>query len=305
MKEPDSSAAIGQQIQVKVLKSNTFTLNSMRLKELSLATLLALPSFKLQRSPMDIEFASGRERCEVKDCLCKVTGASTSYYPPDKTSNRISLFYEEDSDELSAEQQIILESFIERFKGTRHSTSILGYTDGCGGFEYNLDLSKRRANGVKSLIKSYNPSPKVLFFGENSLGHRDESRRVDVIVHSESLFARSIERVAADFYLLDASGSMSIEIWKKIISASKKPGSQVWVTQMTGCYSGQNINLIRPHGGTEIWWAYWKIIDKMKPGQTLLIISDFRSNYKLSHSEWYRLNQKVADSEIQVVTIQI
>ena len=207
--------------RVKVLKSNTFTVNNMKLKELSLATLLALPNLEFQRAPMDVEFASGRERCEVRDCLCKVTGASTSYYPPDKTSNRISLFYKENSDELSAEQQIILESFIERFKGTRHSTSIMGYTDGCGGFEYNLDLSKRRANGVKSLIRSYNPSPKVLFFGENSLGHRDESRRVDVIVHSEGSFARSIERVAADFYLLDASGSMSIEIWKKLYRPQK------------------------------------------------------------------------------------
>ena len=93
----------------------------------------------------------------------------------------------------------------------------------------------------------------MLFFGENSLGHRDESRRV-MIVHSEGSFARS--RATADSYFITFSRSMSIEIWKNYIG-SKSLALVVWVTQMTGCYySGQNINSIRPHGETEIWWAY-------------------------------------------------
>ena len=74
---------------------------------------------------------------------------------------------------------------------------------------------------------------------------------------------------------------------------------------MSGCYSGQNINQIRPQGGTEIWWAYWTIIDRMSPGQTLLIISDFDSNYSLTRREHSLIQQKVQRAGIKVYTIQL
>jgi len=280
----------------------------MNIKYLSMVPLLFFPGLELNKmEPFNsVEFAStGKDRCSVRDCMCRVTGASTSYYPRDINSNRISLFFLEDSHELGESQTHVLKEFIQKFNGTRHNVSILGYADGCGGAQYNLDLSSKRAREIKSLIRNYSPYPRVYYFGENSLGHNPESRRVDVIVHSEGSFAQRIERIPADFYLLDASGSMSIEIWKKIISASKKPGSEVWVTQMSGCYSGQNINAIRPGGGTEIWWAYWTIIDKMSPGQTLLIISDFRSNYSLTRREHNLIQQKVQRAGIKVYIIQL
>ena len=279
----------------------------MYIKYLAIIPLLLFPGMDLNREPFySAEFAStGNDRCTTRDCMCRVTGASTLYYPKDLGSNRISLFFEEDSDDLSESQARVLNQFIQKFDGTNHNVSILGYADGCGGAQYNLDLSGRRAGEIKSLIRSYTPYAKVLFFGENSSGHNPESRRVDVIVHSEGSLAQRIERIPADFYLLDASGSMSTEIWKKIISASKKPNSEVWVSQMTGCYSGQNINQVRPQGGTEIWWAYWTIIDRMSPGQTLLIISDFDSNYPLTRREHYLIEQKVRAAGIRVYTINL
>ena len=280
----------------------------MNIKQLSLIPLLLFPGIDLNNTERfsSAEFAStGRDRCSTHDCMCRVTGASTLYYPRDLNSNRISLFFEEDGDVLSRDQVTVLERFIQKFNGTRHSVSILGYADGCGSEEYNMDLSRRRAREIKSLIRTYSSYPKVLYFGEGSSGHNPESRRVDVIVHSEGSFAQRIERIPADFYLLDASGSMSTEIWKKIISASKKPGSEVWVSQMTGCYSGQHIDRIRAQGGTEIWWAYWSIIDRMSPGQTLLIISDFKSNYPLTRREHYLIEQKVRAAGIKVYTINL
>ena len=278
----------------------------MYIKYLSIISLLIFPGIELNEVEnfSSVEFAStGKDRCSTRDCMCRVTGASTSYYPRDINSNRISLFFSEGSHELGESQTRVLNQFIQKFNGTSHNVSILGYADGCGGAQYNLDLSSRRAREIKSLIRSYSSYPKVFYFGENSSGHNPESRRVDVIVHSEGSIAQRIERIPADFYLLDASGSMSTETWKKLILASKKPNSQVWVSQMSGCYSGQNINGIRPGGGTEIWWAYWTIIDKMSPGQTLLIISDFNSNYPLTRREHYLIEQKVRSAGIRVLTI--
>ena len=280
----------------------------MNIKYLSMIPLLLFPGLELNKTELfnSVELAStGKDRCSVRDCMCRVTGASTLYYPRDRSSNRISLFFSEGSDELGEAQTRVLAEFMQKFNGTRHNVSILGYADGCGGAQYNLELSERRAVEIKSLIRRYNPYPKVLYFGENSSGHNPESRRVDVIVHSEGSLAQSIERIPADFYLLDASGSMSTEIWKKIISASKKPGSEVWVSQMTGCYSGQHIDRIRAQGGTEIWWSYWTIIDRMSPGQTLLIISDFKSNYPLTRREHYLIEQKVRAAGIKVYTINL
>ena len=257
----------------------------------------------------NVDFAdTSRDRCAISYCMCQVNpGDTTAYYPRSRTSNRLSLYFPEGSDEVTDNHKRLISSFLSRYSGTRHSVSILGYTDGCGGEEYNLDLSRRRASNVKYAVKSVYPSsPSARFFGEGTSTHTPEARRVDVIVHASGYhLVRSIERIAADFYLLDASGSMSIERWKKIISASKKPGARIYVSMMRGCYSGQNIDSIRPQGGTEIWWSYWNILDRMSPGQKLLIISDFDSNVPLTPRERALIEQKVRQRGVTVEAIRL
>ena len=110
--------------------------------------LLFFPGLELNKmeSFNSVEFAStGKDRCSTRDCMCKVTGASTLYYPKDINSNRISLFFSEGNHELGESQTRVLAEFIQKFNGTKHSVSILGYADGCGG---GHDWQQLRAAGA-------------------------------------------------------------------------------------------------------------------------------------------------------------
>ena len=113
--------------------------------------------------------------------------------------------------------------------------------------------------------------------GERSAGHSSDVRRVDVVVHTSSRLTTKIDKIPADYYLIDASGSMWSNGWTKwsdVVNASVKPGSKIYLSIMSGCRNGQSISSVRPQGGTEIWWSYWMLLDKMSPGQTLAIISE-------------------------------
>jgi uncharacterized protein (DUF2249 family) len=62
---------------------------------------------------------------------------------------------------------------------------------------------------------------------------------------------------------------------------------------------------VSPSGGTEIWYAYWYILDKMKPGQTLVIISDFDSTHPLQPWEKASIEKKARAKNIKVKAISI
>ena len=92
--------------------------------------------------------------------------------------------------------------------------------------------------------------------------------------------------------------------WTDVINASVKPGSRIYLSIMSGCRRGQNINSVRPQGGTEIWYSYWKVLEYMQPGETLLIVSDFQSNYALTRRERAIIEAKVAERGVTVYTLR-
>jgi hypothetical protein len=251
------------------------------------------------------EYTSGASRCVTDNCICSVVDNSTKYYPNNIYSNRLSLFYKEDDDSLSNDNKKLLNNFLFNFDKNKYNISIIGYGDGCGSSEYNIELSKRRANAISKYVYKWDSFPIIRYYGKETEKHNPESRRVDIVIHSKGNLAEKIENISADFYLLDASGSMDIDNWKQIISASKKPGSQVWVSKMFGCYNGQRLSSIKPEGGTEVWYAYWSILDKMSFGQSLLIISDFNANYPLTSLESARLSEKARKKGVKVYFIKL
>jgi len=244
-----------------------------------------------------------KSRCETAECLCKVHSTSTGYFPVVENSRRMSLFYKEGEYKLSSDQQNSLERFL---MGQRIESSykVVAYTDGCGLPLHNITLGSLRAREVIDKINTLVKGNKIITTTQEYPDHNSSYRRVDITIPSSDILTRRIEENPADFYLVDASGSMSIEKWKKIISALKKPDAQVWVTKMINCHSGQRLEKIKPEGGTEIWWAYWYILDKMSPGQTLMIVSDFRSNFPLSISESNRISEKVKKKGVRVIYIK-
>jgi hypothetical protein len=259
----------------------------------------------------DKAYASSKnERCYIRNCLCEVRpGAKLSGRTHSKIAKRaISIFFKEDQYILDTKQRSNLNSFFSKFNKRKDRASIIGYTDGCGSFLYNKKLSSKRAEEVFLIAKNY-LSPSYIgkiSGGENSHEHLAGARRVDVIVHTHKQITTAIEKIPADYYLIDASGSMwgNYRDWNDIINASVKPNSRVFLSMTSGCRNGQRMMRVKPQGGTEIWWSYWHVIEMMKPGETLLIVSDFQSQIPLSAREAYWIKEKVRKAGIIVYSIR-
>lgn len=214
------------------------------------------------------------------------------------------IFFKENEHELSQKQTEGLTAFLNKSKKTKVSLSIIGYADACGSKSHNLQLSKKRANSAYLIARRHMKAEVIRQsgLGERGAHHHGFERRVDIIAHTSNLFVTSIEKMPSDFYLIDASGSMwrQHKVWSDIISASLKPKSRIFLSITTGCRNGLYINEVSPQGGTEIWWSYWNLIDKMIPGETLLIVSDFQSTVPLSAKERVRFEKKVRASKVIV-----
>lgn len=254
---------------------------------------------------------TSRDRCDVVDCTCRVTRGSSpiSISKLSPISRRSSVYFSEDSYLISDKQRSDIVRFANKFSDMESiSISVLGYTDGCGSAAYNKELGLNRSREIYSIIKSVLPRANISYksVGENSGGHKPEARRVDVVVHTGAALTRKIERHPADVYLIDASGSMwsGWRDWNMIINASLKPGSKIYVSMMTGCYNMQSLDSIRPQSGTEIWYSYWIVLDKMRENQSLLIISDFDSNIPLTSREHAILSNMVEEKNITVYTLR-
>lgn len=252
---------------------------------------------------------SGRDRCRTTDCLCLVNRGRVPT-PRNRvvtTERRQLLYFDEDGDQLTETQSSSLETFMGQNAGNV-SITLMGYTDGCGDSAYNRALASRRIQEVRSVIRRTHPGVRIrtVVGGEQVQYHSSQARRVDIIVHTSHSLTTRIERIPADVYLVDGSGSMweGRREWLELVNASFRPGSRIYMSMMHGCYNGQNIDSITPQGGTEIWMSYYAVLEKMQPGETLLIISDFDSNVRLTSREAEILRRKVREHGVNVITVQ-
>jgi hypothetical protein len=249
------------------------------------------------------------DRCQTRHCTCKVRPgpAPKAKIKSVDVKRSHSIFFGEDDASIESSQAYELNSFIKKYQdaGTV-SITLVGYTDGCGSITYNKALASKRVTSIKAKIRSeISAKVSTKIIGEKTSGHSPDARRVDIIVHTKKSLTTRIEKVPADVYLIDASGSMwnGWRDWKDVVNASKKPGSRVYLSIMSGCYNGQKLESVTPQGGTEIWYSYWTVLDYMKPGETLLIISDFQSNIPLTSSEAELIRKKVQQKGVRVKTL--
>lgn len=269
---------------------------------------LILSSFMLSwfyTSDITPASTTGVDRCHIDNCLCEVRpGPRATAMREEIRKRSLSLFFREDQYILSKEQREEARLFFSKFENGSSTASIIGYTDGCGSFEYNKILSSKRAEEVFGIARNHLRASAIgrISGGEKSKGHLGEARRVDIIVHTRGRVTTAIEKIPADYYLIDASGSMwgKYRNWNDVISVSVKPNSKVFLSITGGCRDGQYMSDVRPHGGTEIWWSYWNIIDKMNQGETLLIVSDFKSQVPLSSRESFRIKEKAREAGVSV-----
>ena len=250
----------------------------------------------LMMFPGDVQRAhadstSAVDRCRVSNCTCRATvgPAPTIEVNTVETRRRHSVYFSENEFVIPSSQESALLRRMENFRERRNSITLIGYTDGCGGSSYNRRLAGQRVQQVKRAIEQNIPNARfnIVIHGEQTGGHSSDARRVDIIVHGEDSLATRIDRIPADVYLIDGSGSMwsGWRQWSSLVSASYKPGSRVYLSMMQGCYNGIRLSSVHAQGGTEIWYSYYWVLNQMEDGQTLLIISDFDSNISLTSSE--------------------
>ena len=279
---------------------------------LAVALLLFLPPQANSEPRFYLAGNGGADRCKTTDCMCKVRPGSKPENPTTtvEIERRYSIYFPNAVHEMTSTQSQALTARLTTLHEflPRASASVMAYTDGCGTTEYNTALAQRR---LQTAVDGVGNTFRVT----NTLIHPEappscplpEARRVDIIVHTSRNITTLIDKIPADVYLIDASGSMwsGWREWIDVVNASYKPGARIYVTMTQGCYYNQVLDSITPQGGTEIWYAYWKVLEFVRPGETLAIISDFESDRPLRAWERQLLADKVRDSGVRVIAVRL
>ena len=251
------------------------------------------------------------DRCQTTDCLCRVKPGPKPQNPVKvvDVERRYSVYFPNAVHEMKSNQATAMKKYLTTLRKffPNGKMSIIAYTDGCGSMEYNTALARRRLATAIQEINDLFPVSHTFIHPEASQEcPLPAARRIDAIVHTERRLTTVIDKIPADVYLIDASGSMWGEWrqWTDVINASYKPGARIYVSMTAGCRTGQVLDNVRPQGGTEIWYSYWRVLDFMKPGETLAIISDFQSDIPLTQAEHSLITTKVREKGIHVIVVR-
>jgi hypothetical protein len=268
-----------------------------------------LTLFILGSDPDWLLIASSQDRCVMQDCSVEViTQKPKQKYFYKKQTDRTSIFYQEEHFSLDSETKKLIKDFVDEHPN-KVKFVVTGYTDGCGTHQYNKELSRKRANEVSHFLLSIRPSAfvEMRWVGEASGKHTIKARRVDISVTKKVRVPFVPPKIIADFYLIDSSGSMNDkwDAWIYAIKYWKPNGARVFVSTTEYIPKGSSIDSIKPNGGTEIWLSYYQILDKMKPGQRLVIISDFDSEVRLSAREYEMISNKAKAKGVKIQAIPL
>jgi len=274
-------------------------------RSLLLAAIFSAPQ------PEWLPIANSQDRCVVENCSVEVKASKVGIkYANKKKVYSTSVHYEEDVFYLDYVLRKRIREFLQKHPNQRKFV-VTGFTDGCGSHQYNKELSRKRASEVARYVLSLRDGAVVSmrWVGEATGEHTIRARRVDLSVTKSIQEPLVPPKIIADFYLIDSSGSMADggkwPSWIYAIKYWKPRHARVFVSTTEYVSGGRELANIRPNGGTEIWYSYYQILDKMKPGQTLLIISDFDSEVRLSTREAEMIERKVRAKGVHVKAIDL
>ena len=264
----------------------------------------------LQSHPNWLEIGYAQDRCSAQGCLAEATALRLPLQVVEKqTKQQTSVFYAEDRFFLEYDLRKKIRDFLVKHPDQQRFV-VTGFTDGCGDHEYNRLLSKKRANEVARYIIQLRKGAivELRWVGEVTGEHTIRARRVDVAVFKKTQQTITPPKIIYDYYLIDGSGSLSGPKWNKWIGAIsywKPRGAKVFVATANYLPHKTRLDHIKPAGGTEIHYALWSLLDRIPPGKTLLVISDFRSSVPLTARERERINQKAAERGVKISYIKL
>jgi outer membrane protein OmpA-like peptidoglycan-associated protein len=165
---------------------------------------------------------------------------------------------------------------------------IEGYADHRGSIHDNLELSKKRAEGVLSTLPTRFRNKhtfEIAAYGESKAteqGHSGRELYKDRKVRlapGKSSVSRGLDHLNADHYLLDCSGSMNYTLgsgksrWSAVQDHTFSEDSQVYV--FNHCAGPDTpITQISARGGTPLYAGMESLIKHAKVGQTIGVLSD-------------------------------
>ena len=98
---------------------------------------------------------------------------------------QFNIYFEHDKYLLNPEQQTRLDSLIALPNKERYDLHIKGFTNEIGSAKYNLELSRKRAEHVKQLMRAFTIISSI---GQGELGGESAAnRRVEIIFHPKSM----------------------------------------------------------------------------------------------------------------------
>lgn len=267
-------------------------------------------SLLLQTQPQWLEIGYAQDRCSMQGCIAEASSFKPQPQVVEKqTKEQTSIFYAEDRFFLEYDLRKRIRDFVDSHP-TQRRFVVTGFTDGCGSHEYNRELSRKRANEVARYIIQLRKGALVelQWKGEATGKHTIRARRVDVAVYNRKTTEIIPPKIVYDYYLIDGSGSMAGGKWNKwsnAIAYWRKPTSKIFVANTGYIPYKARLDRISPSGGTEVWLALWVLLDKIPPGKTLLIISDFRSSVPLTFRERQRIEQKAVERGVKITHIKL
>ena len=262
------------------------------------------------------------DRCYVKNCLCAVSGhvgrnsftqkqfksITTSTETNGALRNRsrnanLTVYFGYDRHDLQSNDRTDIYKYIRK---NYHAGGfyIEGYASSAGNFAYNQKKSLQRMHTAMNYINRISTKP-YRFTGE-SHGERnsqaqDSAYDRKVVIKPVSDIVELLDLKKTDFYLFDNSGSMSGH-WNKLRNYRfHSTRVRVYLSTMkSSCPRGGYLPGSTASGGTNIWWSFYNLISKMKPGNSVTIVSDFDTDPQLQNWEWDVLKRRLSDHGIRL-----
>jgi len=137
-------------------------------------------------------------------------------------------------------------------------------------------------------------------YGEQNANSTDSAYDRRVVIHPVSDIVELLDLKKTDFYLLDSSGSMQSH-WDKLKNYKfHSSRTKVFLSTMQTCPRTRSLPTSSTRGGTHIWWSFYNLIEKMSPGQSITLVSDFETSPRLQSWEWDVIKKKLQENRVKL-----
>lgn len=258
---------------------------------------------------------------QSKNCLCPAVGLvgtnKIKHYKFDNitpirpssgdlknscSNARLNIYFDFDSYKLETNDTNDIYSYVKK-NWHAGAFKLEGFASSSGNYDYNMKLGNQRMASVLNYIQRIARKPYRYTggsYGEGYADRNDEASDRKVKITPISDFVSLLDLVKTDFYLYDQSGSMST-YWPQIQNYKHhKRSVRIYTSTTLKCSPNRALSSIYPNGGTNIWWSFWNLIDKMSPGESITIVSDFDVRPRLTANEWERIKRKLANRGVKL-----